>query len=275
MSDADQVLMTSGAFSRRSRLSPKALRLYEEKGLLKPISIDPNNGYRYYGERQIEQARLIGLLRRLDMPLSQISEVAALDANDAVKAIGTYWQGVETAHGSQRELARYLIGHLSGRGDIMHTVETRAVEAQRVATIEERVLAPGLPEFIGRAMTTIHQALREQGAETGVPFVAYHGEVNLDADGPVEVCVPYFGDVEPAGAIRTRIEPAHEEAFARITKAEVEFPRILDAYISVERWVSENDWKVSGSPREVYFVDFDAAKPEDPACDITFPYETR
>jgi len=30
--------------------------------------------------------------------------------------------------------------------------------------------------------------------------------------------------------------------------------------------------KAIGSSREVYFVDFGAADPDDPACDITFPY---
>ncbi len=157
----------------------------------------------------------------------------------------------------------------------MYEIETRTVEEQRVATIEERVLAAGLPDFIGRAMDTIHSELARRGVRTGIPFVAYHGEVNLDSDGPVEVCVPYEGSVQPTGAIRTRIEPAHDEAYARITRAEVAFPRILDAYAAVERWISGNDHRVNGSPREVYFVDFDSAGPDDPACDITFPVVLR
>ena len=37
-----------GEFARRSRLSPKALRLYDRLGLLSPAWIDPDSGYRWY-----------------------------------------------------------------------------------------------------------------------------------------------------------------------------------------------------------------------------------
>ena len=93
---ATNEMLTIGAFSKRSRLSLKALRLYDEMALLRPAAVDPSNGYRYYGEDQLVLARLIGLLRRLEMPLAQIAEVVALDGDAAIKSVGTYWQGVET-----------------------------------------------------------------------------------------------------------------------------------------------------------------------------------
>jgi len=61
--------MTTGAFAARTRLSRKALRLYDELGLLRPESVDPQTGYRSYVPQQVQRARLIGLLRRLDLPL--------------------------------------------------------------------------------------------------------------------------------------------------------------------------------------------------------------
>jgi protein phosphatase len=39
-------LMSIGEFARRSRLSPKALRLYDELGLLPPARVDEDSGYR-------------------------------------------------------------------------------------------------------------------------------------------------------------------------------------------------------------------------------------
>jgi DNA-binding transcriptional MerR regulator len=41
--------MTIGEFSKRSRLSAKALRLYDELGLLPPAEVDARSGYRLYG----------------------------------------------------------------------------------------------------------------------------------------------------------------------------------------------------------------------------------
>ena len=71
-------LMTIGAFARASRLSAKALRLYDELGLLPPARVDPASGYRFYAPAQLEQARLVAWLRRLDLPLARIREISAL-----------------------------------------------------------------------------------------------------------------------------------------------------------------------------------------------------
>ena len=70
MADTPERLLPIGAFSRRSRLSLKALRLHDEIGLLRPAVVDRSSGYRYYDESQVGVARLIGLLRRLEMPLA-------------------------------------------------------------------------------------------------------------------------------------------------------------------------------------------------------------
>ena len=40
--------MSIGEFARYSRLSPKALWLYDELGLLEPARVDEDSGYRYY-----------------------------------------------------------------------------------------------------------------------------------------------------------------------------------------------------------------------------------
>ena len=75
-------LLTIGAFARTSRLSIKALRLYDESGLLPPVCIDPETGYRYYDPAQLERARLVVWLRRLDMPLARIRLVCDLCETD-------------------------------------------------------------------------------------------------------------------------------------------------------------------------------------------------
>ncbi|MDP9868466.1 MULTISPECIES: MerR family transcriptional regulator [Streptosporangium] len=68
-------LLTIGAFARAARLSPKALRLYDELGLLLPAAVDGDSGYRFYDPEQLERARLIAWLRRLGMPLTRIRRV--------------------------------------------------------------------------------------------------------------------------------------------------------------------------------------------------------
>jgi serine/threonine protein phosphatase PrpC/DNA-binding transcriptional MerR regulator len=106
-------LMTSGEFARASRLSRKALRLYDELGLLRPVQSDPDSGYRRYAPAQLEQARLVAWLRRLGMPLVQIRSVTALPPARAASELARYWDQIDADHQARGELAGFLIGYLS------------------------------------------------------------------------------------------------------------------------------------------------------------------
>ncbi|GIW35171.1 MerR family transcriptional regulator [Meiothermus sp.] len=265
--------LTIGEFSRRSRLSFKALRLYDAIGLLPPAYVDGESGYRYYREDQLERAKLIGLLRQLEMPLDRIAAVLELSGAEAVRAVGQYWEEVEGELKTKRALVRYLEGYLSGKGETMYEIQTREVPQQKVATIQRSVNIKDLSLFIEEAFNELYSHITASGLEMkGFPLVIYHGEVNEDSDGPVEVCVPFEGNLEPAGRIRVRLEPAHREAFTRISKAQVKFPVILGAYDAVANWLKDQGKPMSDSAREVYFARWDTLGPDDPACDVAFPY---
>ncbi|MFD4233800.1 MerR family DNA-binding transcriptional regulator [Streptomyces sp. NPDC058542] len=115
-------LVTIGEFARLSRLSAKALRRYDELGLLRPALVDPVNGYRYYDPAQAEGARLVAWLRRIGMPLSRIGRVVALDAGAAAVEIRAYWARVEAETAARRDLAMYLVDHLSAKGRAMSRI---------------------------------------------------------------------------------------------------------------------------------------------------------
>ncbi|MBQ0830217.1 MerR family transcriptional regulator [Streptomyces tagetis] len=106
-------LLPIGAFARACGLSPKALRLYDSLGLLRPARVDPVTGYRYYAAGQLESARLVVWLRRLDMPLAGIREVCALGPAAAAREIGAHWARVEAETALRRDLAAFLIAHLT------------------------------------------------------------------------------------------------------------------------------------------------------------------
>jgi serine/threonine protein phosphatase PrpC len=108
-------LLTIGEFSRASRLTPKALRLYDELGLLRPVRVDEASGYRYYSPDQLERARLVAWLRRLGMPLASIAEVCDASPAEAAALIAAFLKVAEKDLAERRGLARYLISYLSGR----------------------------------------------------------------------------------------------------------------------------------------------------------------
>lgn len=64
-------------FSAATGLSVKALRLYDERGLLVPARVDRATGYRRYTEDQIAIAGRIALLRRAGIGLADIERFLA------------------------------------------------------------------------------------------------------------------------------------------------------------------------------------------------------
>lgn len=71
-----------------------------------------------------------------------------------------------------------------------------------------------------------------------------------------------------------RVEPAHQEAYTTITRAQLGFPGILDAYAAVERWLTDEGHAMSAAPREVYFNESESGPDDEPFCDIAYPYAT-
>lgn len=267
-------LLTISAFARMTRLSQKALRLYDSMGLLPSLHVDPQSGYRYYHADQFEAAHLIGLLRQLEMPLNHIFEV--LQAREAERAmlVQSYWREVEQDARQKKELVQYLSDLLEKKENHMFEIQTRTVPAAKIITIQRRVFASELPPFIGESFDRLMKHLADSDAPfDGAPFVIYHGAVNHDSDGPVEVCIPFTGPVEPLEGMNIRIEPEHPEAYTTITKAQCVFPEILKAYDAVAFWLRENGKMCSQlSSREVYFENWDTAGPDDLVCDIAYPY---
>ena len=206
------------------------------------------------------------------MPLAEVARVVAAPSDDRARLVTAYWDGVEQWTASQRELVAHLRIRLSAdeRSYDMYDILERDVAEQRVLTEQRHVRVPELGEWLPEAIGRLVQTAERHGGVAAPVFVVYHGEVNEDSDGPVEVCVPVASEV-PGSA--TREEPAHREAYTRISKAQVEFPQILSAYEAVEAWIRSEGRAMSGSPREVYFADWDAAGPTDEVCDIAFPVE--
>ena len=64
-----------GDFSKLSQICIKALRLYNQMGLLKPFHIDPYTNYRYYSAKQLPRLNRILAFKDLGFSLEQIGEL--------------------------------------------------------------------------------------------------------------------------------------------------------------------------------------------------------
>jgi DNA-binding transcriptional MerR regulator len=208
-----------GEFARRSRLSLKALRLYDELGVLVPSRVDEASGYRYYDAGQLDEARLVVMLRQLQLPLATIKALLVCDPADAADRIAAHWRDADAAHDARRDLAGYLVSRLSGKRSVMYDVATREMPERSLLCLKRNVDEQGAwalgKEFI--AILRDRPAPRVDGRE-GAWFCIYWGQVSADSDGPVECCRPVpraeaddLAEHYPELTLRT--EPAHREAF--------------------------------------------------------------
>ena len=245
-------LVPIGQFAAASRLSLKALRLYDENGLLTPARVDPESGYRYYRLQQLGQATTIRLLRRAGMPLT---EIRAFLAAPSAARLDEYEQTLLGELADRRLVLHYLRRRL--KEEAMFEVQTKQVDAQPYVSRTKRVRVPELETFITETIDELWNA----NQPTGSAFTLYHGEVNEEDDGPVEVGVPTAnGD---------KRLPAAEVAFTIATGDQCRFPEIIGAYDAVARWAKESGRELDGPPREIYHSDPDPG--EEARFEIAWP----
>jgi DNA-binding transcriptional MerR regulator len=254
-------LMSIGEFARLSRLSAKALRLYDELGLLPPAQVDPDSGYRWYAAGQLDNARLVASLRQIGVPLAQIQLILSLEPEAAAAQVGAYWSGAEADHAGRRDLAGYLVDRLAGKRNVMYEVKVRDIPARsllcllRHASTQQEVWDLG-KEVIG--MLKAQPPPRVDGV-AGAAFLIYYGEVNQDSDGPVEFCWPVPQDLAGQLAasfpgLTLRTDPAHQEAYIHMAQEPLTAAQSQLVSDSFMAWAAEQQRQPSDLPLRVILL---------------------
>lgn len=277
-------LMSIGEFARHSRLSPKALRLYDELGLLEPARVDDDSGYRYYSALQLDRAWLIAALRQLQIPLAEIKLIVSLEPDAAAARIRAHWNASETQHAARRDLARYLIDHLQGKRHAMYDVATRDIPARSVLSVKRTVVGMDAVWAFGKEFISIlrnHDLPRIDG-RAGAFYCIWWGEVSDDSDGPLEWCRPVPTD--PAQQLATHVpelvlreEPAHREAFIHLGPwphpEPAQWPLITQ---SLRNWSQKHKVQTTElgalGVRMTYHVDATTPAGQGPDCDFALPF---
>jgi DNA-binding transcriptional MerR regulator len=180
-----------GEFARRSRLSLKALRLYDERGVLVPSRVDQASGYRYYDPAQLEQARLVVMLRQLQLPLAAVKELLACDPADAAARVAEHWRDAEAAHDARRGLADHLVSRLRGKRSVMYEVALREIPERSLLCLKRNVEEQEMWAF-GKEFIAIlrERPLPKIEGREGAMLCIWWGLVNDDGNGPQQPVQP-------------------------------------------------------------------------------------
>jgi DNA-binding transcriptional MerR regulator len=273
--------LSIGEFAGLSRLSPKALRLYDQLELLLPARVDSDSGYRFYELGQVERARLISSLRQIGVPLAEIKLIVDLEPETAAEHVIEFWAGIESEHSHRRELAGLLVDRLNGTSRTMYEVATREIPERSVLCLKrnvdgEQVWAFG-KEFIG--LLKRRPLPSAAPGRAGAMFLIFWGEVNEDSDGPVEFCRPVPADEADALAAHfpelvLRTEPAHEEAFVPIGATEISGAEWQLVAQTLEAWVRDHHRQPSNLGVRLTYL-YEPPRTPDSRPDIDFAIPLR
>jgi DNA-binding transcriptional MerR regulator len=257
--------LLAGEFGAAARLSPKALRLYAELGLLVPASVDPATGYRYYAPDQLPRARLIARLRQLGLPLARIGGLADLSPDArALELRG--WLRAQRNLLDDRAAVVAALQWSAADVALTEAVALRDVPATKVLCRSRRIDSAALPDLSHTAERDIRAHLRASGLPgDGIKLVYFEELVTPDSEGLVEVAVAYDGSVEPVADLHVRLVPAHTEAYLPVPARYEDLPLILRVYDVVEAWTDARPGVTcTGHPYEIYpgtSAAFDVAYP--------------
>ena len=268
-----------GEFAQMTQVSAKALRLYDEMGLLKPARVDPFTDYRFYSADQLPRLHRIIALKELGFSLEQIKPM--LDERisaDQIKGM-LMLKRAETAQAMQTEQARLMriearlqLIELEGK---MSTYEVivRQVPAERVAGVKGII-----PDFDGSQTAVFNQMfdktygfIYSHGVrQPGCGITLYYNEDGSMKNAPVEAAVQ-IGDAKLQAGEGVEVHELPAATMAT-TVHKGAFTNIGQAYDALMKWIEANGYRIAGPSREVY-VKFSRDDLAGNVTELQFPVE--
>ena len=261
-----------GDFSRLCRISVKALRFYDEIGLLKPVKVDEFTGYRYYSAEQLPRLNYIVALK--DTGLS-LEEIATLIDNSLTPSQMRDIFILKQAELRQRlaeerkrlEQVENLLKQLEKEGKMPdYKVVVKKVEPLIVASM--RGILPNYGEvgqFYGEIFK--HLAKKMIFKPAAPTMLICHDDEYKEKDVDVEVCVPIKKSIPGSDRVKVYELPAIEAA-SIIHKGPYE--SFSGTYAALMGWIEKNGYEITCHDREVYLT-YDANDASKNVTEIQFP----
>ena len=148
-------MLKIGEFSKLTNISVRMLHHYDEIGLLKPIKIDAQNGYRLYSVSQIPDLQKIVMLRDLHFQISEIqSALHDWSKETLIKKMKCKIREKETLIEKVKKLIKQIEQTIHSIGteqlDLHYTVILREVFDQCVISLRKKYLIIMMKVFYGK-----------------------------------------------------------------------------------------------------------------------------
>ena len=242
-------------FSRFTRVSVKALRHYDQLGLLKPAFVDPETGYRHYAARQVAQLQRVLALKELGFSLEHIRD--CLGGGAGGRALTRVLEVRRAELESQLELDRRRLVGVNARlreiegGEWKGRPEVVVSELPAIRVAARRAKVASLDEGIEELFEALERDVAAAGIRSsGPPLVIYHNRDHREAGAIVEVAVPVLPDAQQAGRSRIHTLPRVPQAACMTYAGSYDqWTRVTSGLL---RWLEARRLEPAGPAREAF-----------------------
>lgn len=244
-------MFSIGDFSKITGLTVKTLRFYHEQGLLLPSCVDEQTGYRYYDRSKTETARVITLLRGLDLSLDEIREILreAGDDADLRDVMERQKAAIAGKVRRYREIVRSLNTFLTQDDEARRImaqasfqIEEKTTERTLIAGIRKKGRYADCGEAFGRIGKRFGRAIN------GKPLLLHFDSEFREDDADFEACMPIRSG-NPVDGISVRELPGgrcvsllHQGPYDQLGRS---YARVLE-------YIQAKGYEVALPTREIY-----------------------
>jgi DNA-binding transcriptional MerR regulator/effector-binding domain-containing protein len=271
-------MFSIGEFARLGGVSARTLRHYDEIGLLRPATVDPDSGYRGYAAPQLGQLNRIMALKELGLSLTQVRVLLAGVTLDELRGMLALRRAQleQELEQHRNELLRVEARLRSiAREDDMsaHDIVAKKIPAVGVVAIAGR--SPGwatesIVAVVNQVEATFDQlGIFDRVKESG-PRVLFYEE-----DGDDVLVFLGLPVAEPPGNLPAPAQylvlPEIEAAAAvRSGPAATIFPMV---YHDLVRWIEERGYRPAGTNRNVWLHEIDdVADADQQVFEVQLPF---
>jgi DNA-binding transcriptional MerR regulator len=246
-------------FARIGQVSMSALRYYDEIGLLQPVRVDEETGYRYYELDQLSRLHRILALKEVGFELAQIIQILDQEISPETIEKMLRVKRAELQRHIQEEQAQ--LEHIEARlkslarGERMPPYEVVLKSVKPLTVLSTRDVMINFAQKIEYADGLLDLLQQRKVKPTGPVLYLYYENEYTSMDIDVEVAVP----VEH-GSARTLEEYRGERIMLRELPAEASMATTLfsgnpymieGAYLALGAWIESNAYTITGVCRKL------------------------
>ena len=267
-------MLKIGDFSKLSRVSIRMLRHYDEIGLLHPVKIDPESGYRYYSENQLPIVGRITALKDMGFGLTAIGDMLGIYSQKDIlehclllKKEALLEQSRQTAY--RLRLLDTALERLRKDETMQYDVTLKTFPERFAATVRMHIPSYEMEGMLWSVLVSETDSLHLIPDDPCYCSVVFHDQEFKESDVDVEAQKTVKGQYPDTEHVKFKTLPSVTVASAICKGSYDQMNAIMEA---VANWVTDNGYEFDGPAFNIYHVSpHETSDPNEFVTEVCYP----